>query len=63
MILRLILYFITFLAPCFPDNFKINLSFFLFLFQIENRKILTMKIRKTILKSKKVIELLSLSED
>lgn len=36
---------------------------FLFLFQIENRKIPKMKIRKTILKSKKVIELLSLSED
>lgn len=36
---------------------------FLFLFQIENRKIPTMKKRKTILKSKKVIELLSLSED
>ena len=39
------------------------LFLFLFLFQIENRKIPTMKKRKTILKSKKVIELLSLSED
>lgn len=39
------------------------LFLFLFLFQIENRKIPTMKIRKTILKSKKVIELLSLRED
>lgn len=46
----------------FSRQFQNQLKF-LFLFQIENRKILTMKIRKTILKSKKVIELLSLSED